>query len=422
MLDRDEYALLRAAEYRVLRALHPASRRTFLAVREDDACPVVIRKYALGEDADSRSSAVQSPHGLRLLDVLSDSSGQVFVVEEYAERGALADFFEPESHQASECVTLMTVVLEHLSVMMDAGLVPEQLLRRDLLLDGNGLVRFRNGGRFIDSQSGGWPNALSTLERDVDDILGWLTAQPQFARHVQFQRPLRASHWRAGIRELNASCPAVPIVVRAEGDVPMLPSRIGDAPVEMPEEVPGRATVADILSTLRFRIPPWVVRFGEVVRAHRKPLLFGALGTGLIVVAVSLFAPAAPRKPTAPDSLWQLAGGSATSGTSNAATAGQQEFDPRIASELLHLRASCRSGDLACLNTVDEPGSALFAKDAQRLDDALPLRLSAGIDAQPQVVSTMGQAVLVSMRSENTSASVLLMQTEAGWRIRDVFD
>ncbi len=34
----------------------------------------------------------------------------------------------------------------------------------------------------------------------------------------------------------------------------------------------------------------------------------------------------------------------------------------------------------------------------------------------------MGQAVLVRIENEHTTASALLLRTEAGWKVRDVFD
>ena len=106
------------------------------------------------------------------------------------------------------------------------------------------------------------------------------------------------------------------------------------------------------------------------------------------------------------------------------------EIDPvTAASELLEVRASClASRDLDCLAAVAQPGSPIAASDrALMLADgseggAAPEPFDLGAIA---LVADMGSAVLLEVPyadAEREPASLLMMRSEAGWRLRELFD
>ncbi|MFM6973978.1 MAG: hypothetical protein ACKOXM_02390, partial [Agromyces sp.] len=89
---------------------------------------------------------------------------------------------------------------------------------------------------------------------------------------------------------------------------------------------------------------------------------------------------------------------------------------------VLRTRSACVAGPPSCLESVDDGSSALFQEDRERLASGVPLRLAELPAEPPTVVSEMGDAVLLRFEGATQPASVLMIRTEAGWRVRDVFD
>ncbi len=97
--------------------------------------------------------------------------------------------------------------------------------------------------------------------------------------------------------------------------------------------------------------------------------------------------------------------------------------------ELLELRTSCFATlDLACLDQVVQPGSAIEAADRAAMvaardgEGPVPDEFDLGAIA---VSADMGAAVLVTVpfaTAEREPASLLVMRGEAGWRLRELFD
>jgi hypothetical protein len=101
--------------------------------------------------------------------------------------------------------------------------------------------------------------------------------------------------------------------------------------------------------------------------------------------------------------------------------------DPAAAAAaLLEIRTSClASADVECLAAVDQPGSPIEARDRALIEqgaaDPLP---TANLDAIA-VVADLGDAVVLSVpdvAAEGEPASLLMMRSEAGWRLREWFD
>lgn len=101
---------------------------------------------------------------------------------------------------------------------------------------------------------------------------------------------------------------------------------------------------------------------------------------------------------------------------------------------LLRLRAGClRAASVACLDGVDQAGSAALASDGQAArsshqGDAAAPAVEAG-ESAPSLVERRGDIALVavvlteaSAHGNSKPASVLVVKGEAGWRIRQIFD
>jgi hypothetical protein len=89
---------------------------------------------------------------------------------------------------------------------------------------------------------------------------------------------------------------------------------------------------------------------------------------------------------------------------------------------LLEARAEClRDATPSCLAAVDHPGSPLDHQDAALIDDpglteqaVVPIRLGAEAER-------LGESVLFEAYSvDDEPASVLVVRTEAGWRLREI--
>ena len=97
--------------------------------------------------------------------------------------------------------------------------------------------------------------------------------------------------------------------------------------------------------------------------------------------------------------------------------------------ELLALRERCiRDLSVLCLDDVDQPGSAALAEDqllvrSLQQGSELPetLRVSA---SDLTLEERLGDSALVSLGdvTDSEPASLLMMKSEAGWRIRDYLE
>lgn len=96
------------------------------------------------------------------------------------------------------------------------------------------------------------------------------------------------------------------------------------------------------------------------------------------------------------------------------------------AAELLADRATCLAvADPECLAQLVQPGSALERSDLARIAGEQPVEQAPyDLDAVA-VVGTMGGAVLLEVPisgAEREPASLLMIRSEAGWRLREIFD
>lgn len=91
---------------------------------------------------------------------------------------------------------------------------------------------------------------------------------------------------------------------------------------------------------------------------------------------------------------------------------------------LLEAREACfRELSLLCLEQVDQAGSAALLDDRAAIGalraGAAAEWPSAALEPAPRVVESLGATVLLELGPHDEPTSVLLMRSEAGWRIRD---
>ena len=180
---------------------------------------------------------------------------------------------------------------------------------------------------------------------------------------------------------------------------------------------PGAVVRPRVLQALRsVRRPMWIVRgLGASATGGAVALLTG--GASDAGPAAERAAPAASAPP---DTAWPVS----TAPTVPPHVLGE---DPVAASlALLSARAECRRlTSILCLDGVDQEGSAAIDADAY----AIRIAQEGGIGSAepdltgtaPTLVDRLGDSALVSFdRAGTPVASLLLVRTEHGWRIRDL--
>jgi hypothetical protein len=212
-------------------------------------------------------------------------------------------------------------------------------------------------------------------------------------------------------------------------------------------QLPGEA--ADDLAASLDRDPRVALarRAAGWAQRRRGALLTGGLvGAGALVALLTMVPPSAAGVRADPDRGVPAAepsadvevaaeGVASAAGVATAAPPEPSEQVPPVgtaddpvaaAAALLEIRATClAAADVECLRAVEQPGSSIEARDRAAIDSGLAIGESdADLDAIT-LVADLGDAVVLSVPSiggEREPASLLLMRSEAGWRLREWFD
>jgi hypothetical protein len=134
-------------------------------------------------------------------------------------------------------------------------------------------------------------------------------------------------------------------------------------------------------------------------------------------------APATPANVTSQESAASIA--PEPTALVDASTQTTTADDPLAAlPELLTSRAECLDQlSVLCLDAVDQSGSAALDDDAELVSgvrEGGELPTGGVIQAKaPELVERLGDSALVRLGGNDKPASVLMIRTEAGWRIRD---
>ncbi|RXZ48256.1 hypothetical protein ESO86_07365 [Agromyces binzhouensis] len=112
-------------------------------------------------------------------------------------------------------------------------------------------------------------------------------------------------------------------------------------------------------------------------------------------------------------------------GAGDGGGAGSDETDPvEAASVLLEIRQGCLAGrDLACVASYAQPGAPIEAVDLAAMASGEPIVPGSADLSAISVTADLGDAVVLSVPAfgEREPASLLMMRSEAGWRLREWF-
>ena len=249
-----------------------------------------------------------------------------------------------------------------------------------------------------------------------------IASEPEPVRHVaEAPTPIRRSN--GGLRQLLA--------------LAQLPSGLSDRAAEVAD--------VDHVAGLRRRVA------GVIGRRGRSSAVGALVGGGALVLLLTLVPPATAEEEPGPGSTGAAPDAAATDtaqpeapsepvasdaalpadGAGEVAPAVQTPEGPvEAARQLLERRAGCVAMlDLACLEGVLQPGSAIEAQDRASIQAA---RAGEHADMEPEfelgsieLAAEMGAAVLVRVTratAEREPASLLMVRGEAGWRLREIFD
>ncbi|QEO13046.1 hypothetical protein FLP10_00390 [Agromyces intestinalis] len=441
-------------------------------------------RLAVDVEAMSGDPGSAYPH---LLDVATLADGQVCLIVERLSGPSLAAILRDRTLSAGEAVTVLAPIAAELGRLARRGLAPTRLGTADVVFDGAGRPRLLGTGALA-RIAGDAVEPTTRIERQREShaafaalvgevaqasrptapidgvralIESRLAARPFVPDPEAFERALFnaaapspvAGHWDGGVVRRSVAPPPSAVLLRpARALVP--PADEGShAEAEAPDgggPLGGLARLTgDLLAVPRSddrRSQRRVAATGSIgtrvrdaIRRRRAPLVFATLiGGAALVLALTVVPPngrAADSNANASDESTEAGStvvGSEAHDLGASPTPGPKPVlrdDPAAAvAELLQDRAGCLADlDLACLETVDQPGSALVAADR---DAILGAREGGSVAIEAfdldhvTVLGSMGAAWLVQVPypDDREPASVLAMSTEAGWRLREIFD
>lgn len=116
-----------------------------------------------------------------------------------------------------------------------------------------------------------------------------------------------------------------------------------------------------------------------------------------------------------------------TPGDDRAAEPAPLSDDPVMAAAaLLEVRQTClAAGDLECILAIAQPGSPIATRDRATIDGAAEADGSEPDLGSISLTADLGDAALLTVpwvEAEREPASLLMMRSEAGWRLREWFD
>lgn len=416
-----------------------------------------------------------------LLDVATLADGRACLVVERVGGPSLGSLLADGDLLPGQAVTALAPVVVAARTLADLGLVHTRFAATDVLIDDTGRPRLIGLGALArldaavatSDRVGLLRGGHAALLRLIEEVVGSTRDPSAFAEVVALARSsLDARPFVRAEVEIEQALfaaatpmpvPGVPTDARPRG----VPSRL--APIERFPDDPTREVVddardrdgrrsgwtrlaelaqlpgevADDLATSLDRDPRAVLarRAAGWARRRRGALLTGGLvGAGALVALLTAVPPSAADVRAEPGTEAiameaQTEAAPAAESLATSAPPSPSTEEPMVvpgddpiaaASALLEIRATClASADLDCLGAVEQPGSPIEARDRAAIDagegTADP---DADLDAIT-LVADLGDAVVLSVPSaggEREPASLLMIRSEAGWRLREWFD
>jgi len=419
------------AGYRVLRAAGHGDRAALL-VGFADGETAVLKVTPSGDAAAEREiealARAAGEHVVGLRDVDSDDRRVVLVLDRL-DRGSLADLLDRRgSLTAGEAVTVLAPVASTIDRLHRAGVAHGGISPNAVCFAADGspaLVGFGAAELFS-------PGSPEVVLEAVPGVSSDREALRRLAELVVARVP-ELSRWTAAEDVPPADLAtalfdlATPVPVRFDGD----PEDVGaiPRPVVAPASL-APAEPADLLPAwlaalvpeeLRHRIDEPLTRIAEVWSTwgarRRRVVLGGVAGAVGLLAFVAVLPPPTPGTGTPVDS---------PSSMPSVDVAALPEDPAEAAAILLETREGCiRDLSVLCLGDVVQEGSAAAAADAALIrglqgGEEYPMGVIAAGD--PVLVERLGDSALVDMPLGSSPASVLLLRTTNGWRLRQYFE
>ena len=414
---------------------------------------------------------LDSPHLVRLLDV-SNSSGELpILVLERVRRGSVSALLtDRDSLECGEAVTVLAPIAALVGELHGAGVAHGKLGAGSVHLGSKGEPVLLGLGHCELFAAGGSMAAIDTEPAAAADrdalaamALGVLASvRSGGATILELSRWIesapRAYEFPVELAERLFACgEPLPVAFAEPRQIaPMVPARMALAaplsvaefasvpgplsvpgPVSVPELVEGPPTALPLRSPLEWL--PEILLDNPLEAAKKRAIKFArgvrprfwvavaAVAVGLILAVALIPSGGAPQAGRADPS--QAVADSTAPATPSPTVAALPD-DPLEASKILLVeRATCvRDLSILCLDNVDEASSAAFASDAALIQKIqaggeIPAsNPSAGSDVA--LVERLGDTALMSVGSGGQpgagTASILVIRSKIGWRIRDV--
>jgi serine/threonine protein kinase len=446
--DSDERATrLTGCGYRVLRRLGAGSRaEVFLADSLGQDEPVALKVYR--DDADRAGidreltalDRARHPHVVRLVDVDALEGGTPIAVIERLSRGTLTALLEERAEVTlGECITVLAPIAAALDFLHERGVVHGAV--------GSGSVMFRSSGAPVLARFGSATLELAgrsdaELARS-DGVRADRAALADLARIVLARAGLDDDGIERLVGDSGADNYGGALAERlfaagAPLPVSFVPSAHAFSPPRMRGTAPAAVAGARGVWAERLLggVPVLVERAsaaGAALRSLRPRYrvigVLGALVVGILLVSAFGIGSSGPgARSTAPHPAPEEQPSPLAAAEQDPAARDIGGDDPLVAlPALLARRSSCIDAlSVGCLDAVDQAGSSALAADVALIEGVLAggeLPVAVAVRARDlSIADSLGDSVLVRLPRGTEPASVLVMRTEAGWRIRDYLD
>jgi hypothetical protein len=391
------------------------------------------------------------PHVATLVDVLTSPSGELVLVFEDVGGDPLASWLAARGRpEPGEAITLVVPVLGAVQHLARRGTAIGALDVDDVEIDARGapvLVGVQQAAAVPDAEGASLPVAAQFARAVVERA-----ARPASRDSTP---TLDASSFESlveSVFDLGEAVPLSSVDAVVEGD----DDGLGGSPrVSTPEDEPvmrgwlallpeSEALDRVIVGVRDLRPRQVFTALGTVRRRYRLLAAVAVVVAGAAVVlgpassarhdgsddgvsAISVRAEA----PTPSDPAGDSPGTTTAAPSGSGGTRALDEVEAVVVGDdagaaaevLLAARLEClRDVTPSCLDAVDQPGSPIALRDAAVLDDpSLAGAATVVLELTGGASRTGGTVVFEATGPHGEPASVLVMRTEAGWRLRDVF-
>ena len=446
------------AGYRLVRKLGVGSRAD-VYLGAGSTGPVALKVFApttsresVGAELDALGR-VDSQHLVRLRDVSGIAEALPVLVLERVAHGSIAALIAGRDQlEAGEAVTLLAPIAALVAELHDAGVAHGKLGAASIHLGASGRPVLIGLGHCTLFSPGATMAALDNepaAATDRDALAALALAVLARVRNGPGDRTREVAAWiestsrayefpREIEERLFACAEPLPVGLAVEGrSATAIPHRLapaGPTPVSEPAVAPDPRLLPARVGGLRLRFPAWFpglllngpagplkARALAAARGVRPRFLVAAGGVAVALVLATALVPSAGTS----GSVAPRPAAAAPVHTAVAPPSTALPDDPLLASKvLLRARATCmRDRSVLCLDAVDEVSSAAFASDADVIRQVqgggeLP-EFGLGESATLTLVESLGDAALIGTGANTHPASILVVRTKAGWRIRD---